>query len=187
MSWKGWVVGYWQIEEKWPYHGSINRGWVITISIHLHLLNLAAGCGTSLKLLHGSQLPRLMTIFFSPCGTMLLWHYTLVSSPFFPVLLAFSWYFIFSIPFALLDVLGESTPLFECKLQKQRRPTICLMLRTLGMAVYNHLVFVFPWMPAPPLPVVAPTVWKLISGVLGVLLMFDTATTYFIRLATCFL
>ncbi|XDV28716.1 hypothetical protein PO909_031933 [Leuciscus waleckii] len=88
-------------------------------------------------------------------------HYSQVSSPFFPVLLAFSSYFIFCAPFALLDVLGEKAPLFKYKIQKERRPTVGMMLRTLGTAVYNQLVFVLPAvlitnvvMPAPPLPAV---------------------------------
>ncbi len=130
------------------------------------------------------QLPSSMASdhLLQPLWNYLLFrHYTLVSSPFFPLLLAFSCYFIFSIPFAILDVLGERAPLFEYKIQKERRPTICMMLRTLGTAVYNHLVFVLPAMlitnvvmPAPPLPAVAPTVWELVSGGLGVLLIFDT-------------
>ncbi|XP_056334893.1 cholesterol 25-hydroxylase-like protein 1, member 1 [Danio aesculapii] len=112
---------------------------------------------------------------------LLLRHYTLISSPFFPVLLAFSSYVIFSVPFAVLDVLGEKAPLFEYKIQKERRPTVGMMVRTLGTAVYNHLVFVLPAvlitnmvMPAPPLPTVAPTVWEMFSGGLGALLVFDT-------------
>uniref|UniRef100_A0A671RW89 Cholesterol 25-hydroxylase-like protein 1, member 1 n=1 Tax=Sinocyclocheilus anshuiensis TaxID=1608454 RepID=A0A671RW89_9TELE len=96
---------------------------------------------------------------------LLFRYYTLVSSPFFPVLLAFSCYFIFSVPFAILDVLGERAPLFEYKIQKQRRPTVGMMLRTLGTAVYNHLVFVLP-------AVLISN--ELISGALGVLLIFDT-------------
>lgn len=97
------------------------------------------------------------------------------------MLLAFSCYFIFSVPFALLDVVGERAPIFEYKIQKQCCPTIGMMLRTLGTTVYNHLVFVLlavlisnVVMPVPPLPAVAPTVWELISGTLGVLLIFDT-------------
>uniref|UniRef100_A0A671SN17 Cholesterol 25-hydroxylase like 1, tandem duplicate 1 n=1 Tax=Sinocyclocheilus anshuiensis TaxID=1608454 RepID=A0A671SN17_9TELE len=79
---------------------------------------------------------------------LLFQHFTLVSSPFFPVLLAFSSYVIFSVPFTILDVLGEISPLFKYKIQKELMPT-------------------------PPLPAVAPTVWELISGGLGVLLIFD--------------
>uniref|UniRef100_A0A8C1S9V9 Cholesterol 25-hydroxylase like 1, tandem duplicate 1 n=1 Tax=Cyprinus carpio TaxID=7962 RepID=A0A8C1S9V9_CYPCA len=92
---------------------------------------------------------------------LLFQHYTLVSSPFFPVLLAFSCYFIFSIPFALLDVFGERAPIFEYKIQKQCCPTVGMMLWTLGTTVYNHLVFVLlavlitnVVMPVPPLPAV---------------------------------
>ncbi|XP_030621195.1 cholesterol 25-hydroxylase-like protein 1, member 1 [Chanos chanos] len=109
-------------------------------------------------------------------------HYSLVSSPFFPVLLAFSSYFIFSLPFAIVDLLGERASVFyRYKIQKERRPTLRMMAKSLGMAVYNHLVFVVPAvvinnvvMPAPPLPTVAPTLWELVSGGLGALLIFDT-------------
>uniref|UniRef100_A0A672QKN7 Cholesterol 25-hydroxylase like 1, tandem duplicate 1 n=1 Tax=Sinocyclocheilus grahami TaxID=75366 RepID=A0A672QKN7_SINGR len=76
-------------------------------------------------------------------------HFTLVSSPFFPVLLAFSSYVIFSVPFTILDVLGEISPLFKYKIQKERL------------------------LPTPPLPAFAPTVWELIAGGLGVVLIFD--------------
>ncbi|XP_016403494.1 cholesterol 25-hydroxylase-like protein 1, member 1, partial [Sinocyclocheilus rhinocerous] len=112
---------------------------------------------------------------------LLFQHFTLVSSPFFPVLLAFSSYVIFRVPFTILDVLGEISSLFKYKIQKERRPTIMPMLRTLGTDdLYNHLVFVLPAvlitnvvMPTPPIPAVAPTVWELISDGLGVLLIFD--------------
>ncbi|XP_072526982.1 cholesterol 25-hydroxylase-like protein 1, member 1 [Salminus brasiliensis] len=113
---------------------------------------------------------------------LLFHHYSLVSSPFFPVMLAFSSYFIFSCPFAILDLLGEHAPAFySYKIQKERRPTASMMMRSLGMALYNHLVFVVPVilinsavMPAPQLPALAPTVWELFSGGLGALIIFDT-------------
>lgn len=113
-------------------------------------------------------------------------HYPLVSSPFFPVVLSFASYFLFSLPFAVIDLLGENLPAFHhYKIQGNRRPTVHMMMRSLGMAVYNHLVFVLPtviinnvFMPPAPLPPMAPTLWELFSGGLGTLLIFDTQ--YFI-------
>ncbi|KPP61074.1 Cholesterol 25-hydroxylase-like protein 1, member 1-like [Scleropages formosus] len=113
-------------------------------------------------------------------------HFALVSSPFFPVLLAFSGYFSFSIPFTLMDLLGEEVPFFHrYKIQKERRPTVQMMMRSFGRAMYNHVVFVIPavllnnyFMPMPPLPALAPTVLELLSGFLGAMLLFDTQ--YFI-------
>ncbi|XP_036404467.1 cholesterol 25-hydroxylase-like protein 1, member 1 [Megalops cyprinoides] len=110
-----------------------------------------------------------------------LHHYPLVSSPFFPVLLAFSSYFVFSLPFAVLDLLGDRAPAFHrYKIQKGRRPTVEMMAASFGRAVYNHLVFVAPTvllsssvMPQPPLPAAAPTVLELLTGWLGILLVFD--------------
>ncbi len=107
-------------------------------------------------------------------------HYTLVSSPFFPVLLACSSYFIFSVPFAILDVLGERAPLFVYKIQKQRRLPVGMMLRTLGTTVYNHLVFVLPGCVDNQCGDACASTSstcsnrELISSALGVLLMFDT-------------
>ncbi len=183
----GWGVLAKKTEEKLPYRGLIEgpnlaqqykQGWVIPIIIHLHSLNLAAGCGTSVKMLPNSTASDCL---FQPLWDYLLSrHYTLVSSPFFPVLLAFSSYFIFSIPFAILDVLGERAPLFEYKIQKQRRPTVGMMLRTLGTMVYNHLVFVLPGCVDNQCGDACTSISSTcsnreqISSALGVLLMFDT-------------
>ncbi|KAJ8407195.1 hypothetical protein AAFF_G00288710 [Aldrovandia affinis] len=109
-------------------------------------------------------------------------HFTLVSSPFFPVLLAFSSYVLFSLPFALMDLLGDTAPAFHrYKIQKERRPTLRMMAASFGRAAYNHLVFVLPAVlvsslvaPAPALPARAPTVPQLLTGWLGILLVFDT-------------
>ncbi|XP_036391437.1 cholesterol 25-hydroxylase-like protein 1, member 1 [Megalops cyprinoides] len=122
-----------------------------------------------------------------PLWDHIRFHYRpLVSSPFFPVLLAFSAYIFFSVPFATLDLLGEKAPsLYRYKIQKGRRPTARMMAVSLSRAVYNHLVFVVPAVlinsyivPAPPLPTLAPTVREVLVGGLGALLVFDTQ--YFI-------
>ncbi|KAL7878917.1 hypothetical protein AOLI_G00098910 [Acnodon oligacanthus] len=66
----------------------------------------------------------------------------------------------------ILDLLGEKAPAFySYKILKENRPTINMLMRSLGMPVYNHLVFVVPIvlinsvvMPAPQLSAIAPIV-----------------------------
>ncbi|XP_008280331.1 cholesterol 25-hydroxylase-like protein 1, member 1 [Stegastes partitus] len=122
-----------------------------------------------------------------PFWDYLLLHYRpLMSSPFFPVLLAFSSYTFFSIPFAILDVLGERVPLFhQYKIQADRKPTLGMMARSFSTAMYNHIFFVLPaviismfFMSPPPLPPQAPTLYELCIDGLAALLLFDTQ--YFI-------
>ncbi|XP_069078447.1 cholesterol 25-hydroxylase-like protein 1, member 1 [Pleurodeles waltl] len=116
-----------------------------------------------------------------------LWDYVIyqlqpaVTSPFFSVLLAFSGFLIFSFPFAVIDVLGQSCPfLFKYKIQKDKQPTIKMMGLCMWHALYNHVIYVCPavvinqlWMPPGPLPVEAPTLKQLLLEVLGCLLLFD--------------
>ncbi|XP_023143540.3 cholesterol 25-hydroxylase-like protein 1, member 1 [Amphiprion ocellaris] len=113
---------------------------------------------------------------------LLLHHLPLISSPFFPILLAFSSYFFFSIPFAILDVLGERVPLFhQYKIQTDRKPTLGMMAKSFSTAVYNHIFFVLPaviismfFLSPPALPPQAPTLYELFVDGLAVLLLFDT-------------
>nr|XP_040019550.1 cholesterol 25-hydroxylase-like protein 1, member 1 [Gasterosteus aculeatus aculeatus] len=118
-----------------------------------------------------------------PVWDYLLFHQLpLISSPLFPVLLAFSSYVFFSIPFAALDLLGERVPLFyRYKIQPDRRPTVGMMSRSFMTAAYNNIVFVLPTvlltmfiLPTPKLPDTAPTLYKVIIDGLAVLLLFDT-------------
>ncbi|KAM4618249.1 cholesterol 25-hydroxylase-like protein 1, member 1 [Polymixia lowei] len=110
------------------------------------------------------------------------YHLPLISSPFLPVLLAFSSYFFFSLPFAALDILGPKVPLFhKYKIQPYRRPTLGMMAKTFMTAAYNHLIFVIPavtigmfLLPPPVLPQIAPTVYEVLIDGLAVLLVFDT-------------
>ncbi|XP_063302434.1 cholesterol 25-hydroxylase-like protein 1, member 1 [Pelobates fuscus] len=107
--------------------------------------------------------------------------YDRVGSPFFPVLLAFSGYVLFSFPFAVADLLGKRCHFFyQYKIQKKKHPTIMMMCMCIWKAVSNHLVYVFPvvtviWlcMPPPPLPDTAPSVCTLLGEVFGCLLLFD--------------
>ncbi|XP_069480843.1 cholesterol 25-hydroxylase-like protein 1, member 1 [Ambystoma mexicanum] len=116
-----------------------------------------------------------------------LWDYVVcqlaptVTSPFFPALLAFSCFIAFSLPFAVIDVLGKSCPfLYKYKIQKDKRPTLKMMGLCLRHALYNHTVYVSPavvinqlWMPVAPLPMAAPTLIELVVEVLGCTLLFD--------------
>lgn len=113
---------------------------------------------------------------------LLLHHRSLISSPFLPVLLAFSSYVFFSLPFAVLDLLADRAPLFhQYKIQPERRPTVTMMARSFTTATYNHIFFVLPTViisvfivPAPTLPADAPTLYQLFTEGLAVLLVFDT-------------
>lgn len=112
---------------------------------------------------------------------LLLHHRLLISSPLFPVLLAFSSYVFFSLPFTALDLLGERAPLFhQYKIQPARRPTVAMMARSFMTAMYNHVFFVLPaviisvfLLPAPTLPTHAPTLYQVFTEGLAVLLVFD--------------
>ncbi|KAM3870627.1 cholesterol 25-hydroxylase-like protein 1, member 1 [Diretmus argenteus] len=113
---------------------------------------------------------------------LLFHHLPLVSSPFFPVLLAFSTYFFCSLPFAALDFFGDRVILFhQYKIQPDRYPTLGAMAKSFMVAVYNHMVFVIPAvtmsmfiLPPPVLPHNAPTVYEVFIDGLSVLLVFDT-------------
>uniref|UniRef100_A0A3Q3B166 Cholesterol 25-hydroxylase like 1, tandem duplicate 1 n=2 Tax=Kryptolebias marmoratus TaxID=37003 RepID=A0A3Q3B166_KRYMA len=117
---------------------------------------------------------------------LLLHHRPLVSSPFLPVMLAFSSYFVFSLPFAALDLLGERVPSFhKYKIQPDRQPTLGMMVKSFMAAFLNHIFFVLPavvigmlFLPAPALPQEAPTLYELVTQSLASLLLFDTQ--YFI-------
>ncbi|XP_059918014.1 cholesterol 25-hydroxylase-like protein 1, member 1 [Gadus macrocephalus] len=110
-------------------------------------------------------------------------HLPLITSPFFPVLLAFSSYFFCSLPFAAVDLLGSRVPMFHrYKIQPARRPTPSAMGQSFLRSVYNHLIFVLPavafFIPPTAVPQEAPSVYELLVDGLAVLLLFDTQ--YFI-------
>ncbi|XP_067871291.1 cholesterol 25-hydroxylase-like protein 1, member 1 [Heterodontus francisci] len=109
-----------------------------------------------------------------------LHHKSTVSSPAFPVLLAFSGYLVFCIPFTLMDLAGERLLfVYKYKIQKSR-PSVQMMGQCLWQAVFNHLVYVLPavvlnwlWSPLVPLPATAPTIAQFLTGVISCLLVFD--------------
>ncbi|XP_061630315.1 cholesterol 25-hydroxylase-like protein 1, member 1 [Phyllopteryx taeniolatus] len=109
-------------------------------------------------------------------------HQHLISSPLFPVLLAFSSYVVFSVPFAAMDLLGEKVPLFyKYKIQPVKRPTLGMMARSFRMALFNHIFFVLPSvvvsmfvLPLPAMPQEAPALGRVFVDGLALLLVFDT-------------
>ncbi|XP_053283598.1 cholesterol 25-hydroxylase-like protein 1, member 1 [Pleuronectes platessa] len=136
-----------------------------------------------LELLPSRPSDRLLQPFWD---YLLLHHLPLLSSPFFPVLLAFSSYVFFSLPFAVLDLLGEKVPsMYKYKIQPDRQPTVRMMVNSFLKALYNHIFFVIPSviicmfiLPAPILPHEAPTLCEVFIDGLAALLVFDTQ--YFI-------
>ncbi|KAM6937142.1 cholesterol 25-hydroxylase-like protein 1, member 1 [Xenentodon cancila] len=140
-------------------------------------------------MLNISELPlqylprRTSDCLLQPFWDYLLFHHlSLVSSPFFPVIIAFSCYFFFSIPFAVLDLLGEKVPLFhQYKIQPERQPTLGMMAKSFLTALSNHIFFVLPAvfigmfiLPAPVLPQEAPRLHEVFIDGLAILLLFDT-------------
>ncbi|XP_045893073.1 cholesterol 25-hydroxylase-like protein 1, member 1 [Micropterus dolomieu] len=113
---------------------------------------------------------------------LLFHHLPLISSPFFPVLLTFSSYVFFSIPFAALDLLGERLPsVYQYKIQPDRLPTVGMMVKIFMSSLYKHIFFVLPAvtigifiLPTPTLPQEAPTLCEVVIDGLAVLLVFDT-------------
>uniref|UniRef100_A0A8C6TGN7 Cholesterol 25-hydroxylase like 1, tandem duplicate 1 n=1 Tax=Neogobius melanostomus TaxID=47308 RepID=A0A8C6TGN7_9GOBI len=96
---------------------------------------------------------------------LLLHHRPLISSPFFPVILAFSSYVVFSVPFAVLDLMGDKMPYFyQYKIQQDRKPTLQMMKKSFMTAVYNHIFLFYQ----------APTVCEVFVDGLASLLLFDT-------------
>lgn len=115
-------------------------------------------------------------------NNLLVHHRHLISSPLFPVLLAFSSYVIFSTPFAVMDLLGERVPLFhKFKIQPGKHPTFRMMARSFRMSLFNHVFFVLPSvvismfiLPLPALPQEAPALREVFVDGLALLLLFDT-------------
>ncbi|KAJ0029763.1 hypothetical protein NQD34_004760 [Periophthalmus magnuspinnatus] len=109
---------------------------------------------------------------------LLLHHRPLVSSPFFPLLLAL----FFSVPFAVMDVVGDRLPYFyQFKIQPSRKPTLKMMCKSFMTALFNHVFFVLPAvvvgafvLPSPVLPQDAPTLYDVCVDGLASLLLFDT-------------
>ncbi|KAG8440169.1 hypothetical protein GDO86_006102 [Hymenochirus boettgeri] len=103
-----------------------------------------------------------------------------VCSPFFPLILTFFGFLSFSFPFAILDLLGEKNFLYQYKIQKDKHPTLNMMMLCLWRAIFNHLFYAIPgillnwfWMPPVILPATAPSVCTLLVEIFGCLLLFD--------------
>ncbi|XP_077451674.1 cholesterol 25-hydroxylase-like protein 1, member 1 [Stigmatopora argus] len=140
------------------------------------MLNVSA---VPLHLLTFNHSDNLLT----PLWDHLLAHYRpYISSPLFLVVLAFSSYVFFSLPFAVMDLLGERVPSFyKYKIQPGRRPTVGMMARSFRTALFNHIFFVLPStvvsifiLPLPEMPQEAPSLCEIFVDGLALLLVFDT-------------
>ncbi|XP_024136669.1 cholesterol 25-hydroxylase-like protein 1, member 2 [Oryzias melastigma] len=102
-------------------------------------------------------------------------------SPLFPVALTVSSYFVFCIPFLACDIMGEMWAwIQQFKIQPSRRPTASSVLHCASVTLFNHMFLVLPasvaqwvWRPPVDLPDQAPSLFELLSGVIGNLLLFD--------------
>ena len=108
-------------------------------------------------------------------------HQPLLRSPLFPVVLSVSTYFVLVGLYTGLDLLAPTWPCVNrYKLHPQRPVTSAHVCSTLGVTLYNHLVYIFPaavaqwlWRPATGLPRQAPTLWEFLLGILGCTVVFD--------------
>ncbi|XP_005992706.1 cholesterol 25-hydroxylase-like protein 2 [Latimeria chalumnae] len=108
-------------------------------------------------------------------------HEDRLRSPLFPVVLSISVYFILAASFMILDVLAPKCPSINKYRIHPEKPVAWKNIgKTLWLTTYNHLVYIFPaavaqwyWRPPIPLPEEAPTLYELICGVLGCLILFD--------------
>ncbi|XP_028661847.1 cholesterol 25-hydroxylase-like protein 2 [Erpetoichthys calabaricus] len=117
----------------------------------------------------------------------LFWDYLLTNfqdtlrSPLFPIILSVSTYFLLVTLFTILDVLAYILPgINQYKIHSKKQVTLNEILKTLGLTVYNHLVFIFPatvaqwyWRPPVPLPKEAPSLLEFVFGILGCTILFD--------------
>uniref|UniRef100_A0A8C5G4P3 Cholesterol 25-hydroxylase-like protein 2 n=1 Tax=Gouania willdenowi TaxID=441366 RepID=A0A8C5G4P3_GOUWI len=112
---------------------------------------------------------------------LILNHHESLRSPLFPVLLSITTYFLLVGVYTVLDLLAPTWPSIR---RYQLHPHLAVppsqVCTTLGVTLYNHLLYIFPaavaqwlWKPPTPLPAEAPTLWGFFLGVLGCLLVFD--------------
>ena len=108
-------------------------------------------------------------------------HPLLLRSPLFPVVLSVSTYFVLVGLYTGLDLLAPTWPCVNrYKLHPQRPVTSAQVCSTLGVTLYNHLLYILPaavaqwlWRPATALPRQAPTLWEFLLGILGCTVVFD--------------
>lgn len=108
-------------------------------------------------------------------------HHDLLRSPHFPAVLSISTYFVLVGLYTVLDLLAPSWPfLNRYKLHPGRHVTWPNIWTTLGLTMYNHLLYIFPatvaqwlWRPPTPLPQEAPTLLTFFLGILGCMVLFD--------------
>ncbi|KAM6986527.1 cholesterol 25-hydroxylase-like protein 2 [Aplochiton taeniatus] len=108
-------------------------------------------------------------------------HHELLRSPLFPVVLSVSTYFALVFFYTALDLLAPTWPcISRFKLHPEEPITWAHIGPTLGLTMYNNLLYIFPatvaqwlWRPPTPLPHEAPPLWAFLLGILGCTVVFD--------------
>ena len=104
-----------------------------------------------------------------------------VSSALFPIILNVSSYFLFMIPFTIVDMFGsEWRWIQKYKIQPDRKVTWPAVRNAISLTVWNQLLYILPvsvaqwvWTPPTHLPTVAPGLWELVWQVYAALAVFD--------------
>ncbi|KAM6951590.1 cholesterol 25-hydroxylase-like protein [Aplochiton taeniatus] len=105
----------------------------------------------------------------------------LLGSPFFPVFFSLSVYLLFCLPFVALDTLSSKVPwIRRFKIHNNSTVSWATMKSCLALALYNHVVYIFPvtilhcyWRSGGTAQPEAPGIFTLLRDVLGCLLLFD--------------
>ncbi|XP_005720155.1 cholesterol 25-hydroxylase-like protein 2 [Pundamilia nyererei] len=108
-------------------------------------------------------------------------YHDLLRSPLFPVVLSVTTYFLLVALYTVLDLLAPTWPCINrYRLHPDRPITWPNIWPTLGVTIYNHLLYIFPaavaqwlWRPPTPLPPEAPTLFSFFLGILGCMVVFD--------------
>ncbi|XP_030629747.1 cholesterol 25-hydroxylase-like protein [Chanos chanos] len=103
-----------------------------------------------------------------------------LKSPFFPCLFSLAVYLGFCLPFVVLDTLSPRVALIrKYKIQQKSHVSWSMMWSCLALALYNHVVFIFPlsvlhwyWRPV-VYPETAPETLEVIGQLAACLLLFD--------------
>ncbi|CAB3400591.1 unnamed protein product [Caenorhabditis bovis] len=109
----------------------------------------------------------------------------ILRSPLFPPIYALSIDYTWVITFSIIDIFFADVPFFKKhKIQKDRKVTWSLMKKSLQLQLWNQLLWIYPmalvqlvWVPDTELPILAPTVFEMLSQIAIFFLSFDF--TYF--------
>ncbi|XP_034094917.1 cholesterol 25-hydroxylase-like protein 2 [Gymnodraco acuticeps] len=109
-------------------------------------------------------------------------HCDLLASPLFPVVLSITTYFLVVSLYTMLDLLAPTWPCINrYRLHPDTPVTWPDIWTTLGVTIYNHLLYIFPaavaqwlWRPPVPLPCEAPTLCSFFLGIFACMIVFDS-------------